>query len=539
MRLSRRALPFLAIYFLILLYPGSALHLRESTEARYGEIAREMVVTGNWLEPHLNGIKHFHKPPLSMWGMAAGMELFGINGFGVRFFGIVAATAALAALLGTARIFLGSGDEAINAMLICGTSLLFLSSSRVVSTDIYLACFTALAQLMLFRQLYGGRSFWNAPLYGLFLGLGFLTKGPIILLFTLLPFMVAKTFDRDHRNVFTWREVAAAAGVFAAVALPWYLAVSISNPELPDYFLKVQTVDRVATNRFGRDKPFWYFFVIFSATFFPYTLFLARGVAGWKQLDGRIRTIFVYIVAPLVVFSLAKSKLSAYILPFYGTASIITAYALARFETARLRAATLVILTLAAVAAGGTGFFYKPAAPLKIQLLLYGVALLVLCAYLWKSRLSPQFVRNTALYTLCLSVTIYSAMTHLGPYLKGYGDMVAAIDRIDPERKRDILMYGTFIPSLSFYRNRIAAMGLVTDRDLRFEEDGANRDIYLPTDADVERFLAARGEIFVVTDQGQMDQFRLKHACSVTPVFVQRKHTAYLCRREPPPPPAP
>ncbi|MCP6657940.1 glycosyltransferase family 39 protein, partial [Klebsiella pneumoniae] len=87
-----------------------------------------------------------------MWGMAAGMELFGINGFGVRFFGIVAATAALAALLGTARIFLGSGDEAINAMLICGTSLLFLSSSRVVSTDIYLACFTALAQLMLFRQ---------------------------------------------------------------------------------------------------------------------------------------------------------------------------------------------------------------------------------------------------------------------------------------------------------------------------------------------------------------------------------------------------
>lgn len=82
-------------------------------------------------------------------------------------------------------------------------------------------------------------------------------------------------------------------------------------------------------------------------------------------------------------------------------------------------------------------------------------------------------------------------------------------------------------------------MGLVTDRDLRFEEDGSRRDIYLPTDADVERFLAARGEIFVVTDQGQMDQFRLKHACSVTPVFVQRKHTAYLCRREPPPPPVP
>ncbi|MRR39548.1 phospholipid carrier-dependent glycosyltransferase, partial [bacterium] len=280
-----RTLIFLALYFLILLFPGPALHLRESTEARYGEIAREMVATGNWIEPHLNGIKHFHKPPLAMWGMAAGMEIFGINGFGVRFFGIVAAVVALAALYRTARLFLDDEDEALNASLVCATSLLFLSSSRVVSTDIYLACFTALAQLMLFRQVQGERSLWNAPLYGLFLGLGFMVKGPIIFLFTLLPFLVAKAFDREHRKVFTWREAAIGTGVFLAVALPWYVAVCIKNPHLIDYFLRVQTVDRLATNRFERDKPFWYFFVIFASTFLPYTPFFVRGVAGWKVLD--------------------------------------------------------------------------------------------------------------------------------------------------------------------------------------------------------------------------------------------------------------
>ncbi|CAG0960263.1 4-amino-4-deoxy-L-arabinose transferase [Geobacteraceae bacterium] len=533
MTLRHRALPFLLLYFLVLLFPGTALHLRESTEARYGEIAREMVVTGNWLEPHLNGITHFHKPPLAMWGMAAGMELFGINGFGVRFFGIVAAAVALAALHRTARLFLDEEDDAVNALLICATSLLFLTSSRVVSTDIYLASFTALAQCFLFRQMYGERSPWNAPLYGLFLGLGFMVKGPIIFLFTLIPFLVAKTFDRGHRQVFTWREVAIGTGVFMAVALPWYVAVSIRNPELPDYFLWVQTVDRLATDRFGRGKPFWYFFFIFATTFLPYTLFFARGVAGWKRLDGRIRTLFVYIVAPLVVFTLAKSKLSAYILPFYGTASIITAYALARFETARLRAATLVILTLTAVAVGVTGFVYKPAAPLKVQLALYGVALLLLSVYLWRSYLSSHFVRNTALYALCVSATVYAGMTHLGPDLKGYREMVAAINRVDPEKKRDVLMYDTFLPSLSFYRNRLAAMGLVSDRDLRFQRDGSLRDIYLPTDADVERFLTERREIFVVTDPARMETFKRNHACSVIPVFVQRKQTAYLCRKDP------
>lgn len=526
-----RAVLFFLIYFSFLLFPGSALHLRESTEARYGEIAREMVVTGNWIEPHLNGIKHFHKPPLAMWGMAAGMEIFGINGFGVRFFGIVAAVVAIAALYGTARLFL-DGDDAVNASLICATSLLFLSSTRIVSTDIYLACFTSLAQWMLFRQVLGERSTWNAPLYGLFLGLGFMVKGPIIFLFTLLPFLAAKAFDRTHRRVFTWREAAIGAGVFMAVALPWYVAVCIKNPHLLDYFIRVQTVDRVATDRFMRSKPFWYFFFIFATTFLPYTLFFVRGVAGWRELDGRIRMLFVYIVVPLIVFTLAKSKLSAYILPFYGTASIITAYALSRFDTARLRAATMVLLTLTAVAVGATGFVYEPAASLRGQLAVYGAALLMLCALLWRNYRTSRFVRNTALYVFCVSLVVYSAITYLGPYQKGYREMAAAIDRFDSGKKYDVLMYRTFLPSLSFYRNRLAAMALVRDRDLRFEGNENLREVYLPSEGDVERFLAERGAIFVVTSPTQMETFKRNHRCTATPVFIQRKHSAYFCRKD-------
>ena len=73
MRDERKFVYFLLIYGCLLLLSIGQLSLVESTEGRYGEIAREMLASGNFLEPRFNGIFHFHKPPLPYWGMAAGM----------------------------------------------------------------------------------------------------------------------------------------------------------------------------------------------------------------------------------------------------------------------------------------------------------------------------------------------------------------------------------------------------------------------------------------------------------------------------------
>jgi 4-amino-4-deoxy-L-arabinose transferase len=75
---------FLFLYLIILLIPTYTLPLFETTEARYAEVAREMIETGNYLEPQFEGVKHFHKPPFAYWMMAVGMKIFGINGLGVR-----------------------------------------------------------------------------------------------------------------------------------------------------------------------------------------------------------------------------------------------------------------------------------------------------------------------------------------------------------------------------------------------------------------------------------------------------------------------
>ncbi|TLM97306.1 phospholipid carrier-dependent glycosyltransferase, partial [bacterium] len=183
MRADGKLLLFLVCYGVLLLLPTPWLALQESTEGRYGEIAREMLVTGNFLEPTLNGIAHFHKPPLPYWAMASGMKLFGINGFGVRFFGVLAALAALYWLYRLAQLLLDDDQQAFTAMLVMASSFLFLIVSRTVSTDIYLTCFVVGAQYQLFRQIYGEKSRGNVCRFALLLGLGFLTKGPIIFLF--------------------------------------------------------------------------------------------------------------------------------------------------------------------------------------------------------------------------------------------------------------------------------------------------------------------------------------------------------------------
>ncbi|MEJ2521174.1 MAG: hypothetical protein P8Y91_12675, partial [Desulfuromonadales bacterium] len=76
---KRRLWALLLAYVFLLLLPAGLMPLMESTEGRYGEIAWEMVVRGNYLEPYFNGIKHFHKPPLTYWSVAAGYQLFGIG----------------------------------------------------------------------------------------------------------------------------------------------------------------------------------------------------------------------------------------------------------------------------------------------------------------------------------------------------------------------------------------------------------------------------------------------------------------------------
>ena len=173
---------------------------------------------------------------------------------------------------------------------------MFLAVSRLVSTDIYLTCFVLWAQYFLFRQIRGSRSPWNVVGLASGLGLGFLTKGPVILLFTLLPFIATKLISQDHRRVFSWKETIFGSAVFSLMALPWYLTVLHRHPNLWYFFFEVQTVERLSSDRFHRSEPFWYFIYVFAAGFLPYSFFLFKGMFRWRKLQPGIRSLGLYLV---------------------------------------------------------------------------------------------------------------------------------------------------------------------------------------------------------------------------------------------------
>jgi len=526
---SRRPWLLLLLYFAVLLAPSGTVSIIESTEARYAEIAREMVVSGDYLEPRLNGIKHFHKPPLAYWMVAAGFRIFGPNNFGARFFGVVFACLAVLYLYRTARVLLEDDRKAFHAALVFATSLLFLAVSRIASTEIYLVFFTVASQFHLFRRIYGDRRPADAPLIGLFLGLGFLAKGHIIFAFTLLPYLAAKLFDRTHRSVFRPAEILSGIGAFLAVALPWYLLVIARNPGLLDYFLKVQTVGRIATDRFRRYQPPWYFLYILAGTFVPYVLFLVRGMASFRRMVPAMRTLLVYIVLPFLVFSVVKGKHATYIAPLYGVIAVFTAESMAVFPSPVLRRISAAMLALLAAAPGAAGLAVPALHGARLPLLAASAAAL---GMVWRSlecRSDDRFLHWTAACLLFLG-TVGTGMYALSSReSRAYETMTAGINRLDPERTRDVLVYRGHLPSISFYRGKLAAMAFGMDREVQFEKDDAWKDAWIADRESLKRYLAGRKELFVVASPGALASLLAERPMSCAKVAGTKRYDAYLC----------
>jgi len=519
---------FILIYFVIAAFPINNIPLFETTEARYAEISWEMVATGNYIEPQFNGIKHFHKPPFTYWINALGIKLFGVNGFGVRFFGVLASALILLITYKLANILLKDKIKSENSVYILSASLLFIAVSRIVSTDIYLTLFTVISQYFLFCQIYGKKSSFNALWYGLFLGFGFITKGPIIFLFTLLPFMLGKLFFKSHRKVFTFKDIAFGISTFLIVSLPWYIAVIIKNPDLINYFLKVQTVDRVVTNRFHRNKPFYFFILTFAGTFFPFIIiFIKDLIKHVKPITEKLAPYF-YIIVPFIIFSVAKSKLATYILPFYPIASIIVADSLDTkiFNTKYFRIPTLIFAGLLPFASIAAVFVYPTLKGDLLTILIFFLLMMLLFINLFK-----RFnILNLSIYIIFVSFCIYSILPVFGPDIKGFKKMAEEINKIDKDKKYEILTYKTFIPSLSFYRQKITVAAFGKEREVQFQYDDTYKKYYITNMTELSYFLDTQDALFVVTKPGNIQEIA-KFGFTCKDYFNQKKYSLYLCTK--------
>ncbi|MDR3581430.1 MAG: glycosyltransferase family 39 protein [Oryzomonas sp.] len=312
-------------FFLFLGHAG----LIEPDEGRYSEIPREMLEKSDFVTPTLNYIDYFEKPPLHYWLNAISFKLFGMNEFASRFTGTLAGLLTVLLVYHTGRKLFGRREGLFSAFIL-GTSTGFLAQSRINLTDMTLT-FCLSAALCCFiiaandHERHKGRYYYS---FFLFSALAVLTKGLIGLVFPvgIIIIYLAKT----HRwYLLKEMRLPGGIGLFLAVTVPWFVLVSLRNPEFPRFFFIHEHIERFLTKVHGRYQPFWFFIPILLLTMLPWSFYAVRAVArAWgerRHQDGE-RLIFLLIWAAFIFlfFSVSHSKLIPYILPVFPPLAILT-----------------------------------------------------------------------------------------------------------------------------------------------------------------------------------------------------------------------
>lgn len=333
----RRDLLLLFILFGLLYWGMSWTRpLANPDEGRYSEIPREMLESGDWVTPRLNGVLYFYKPPLFYWMQASAQAIGGESLFFLRFWpGALSLLGVLGTYL-TARKLFGRVSGLASAAVL-GTSLLYYGLGQIIILDMAVSVFMALGLFLFYLALHeeGEKRKWLFWAFYMSIALAVLSKGLMGLLIPgaviFLWFLLLNEWKR-LRNLY----LVSGSLVFLIIALPWHIAAYRANPEWFDFYIIHEHFLRYLKDVSDRNQPFWYFFVIMPAGMMPWVVFLPSALKrsfrdGWKARREHSAMWFFGLTALFILlfFSVSKSKLIPYILPAYPSLAIIVGVYLA------------------------------------------------------------------------------------------------------------------------------------------------------------------------------------------------------------------
>lgn len=338
--LKRHAwLLFAAVAFFTLLGQRG---LNEPDEGRYAEIGREMTVTGEWLVPHLNGNPHFQKPPVVYWLTALSLGTFGNHEWAARLPSALGALGIVAlCYLLSLRLFKDHDRAAIAALVLTSIGG-FFAMSRLLTPDMTMT-FWIMAAITAALH----RRHW---LFFIFMGIGFLTKGPMALIVPLCAVIGWQwRATAEERLRIPW--VRGLLLMFA-VSLSWFVTLSLRDAQLFDYFWRYELVERFGSRTHGRSKPFWFFFLVLPAALLPWVFFLPLKRAWLRFKSAPLhawQTLLIgWIIPPLTLLSISGSKLPTYVLPLMPAFALGIAAAVPTLRRAWMIAVPTVVCLLAA-----------------------------------------------------------------------------------------------------------------------------------------------------------------------------------------------
>jgi 4-amino-4-deoxy-L-arabinose transferase-like glycosyltransferase len=291
-------------------------------EGRYGDIAREMVDSGDWVTPRLNGLKYFEKPPLQYWATAGAFALFGVDEWTARLWPALTGLLCIA-FTAFAALRLAPGSSWIVAALALAGSWGFFLGGQFLTLDMGLTFFLTAAMLayaLSRREALspGAQRGWVLLAWAAAAG-AVLSKGLVGVAIPGLALAVHVLVERDLSPLRRLHWIAGLS-LFAAIAVPWFVLVQLRNPEFLRFFFLHEHFERFLLPDHHRPGPWWYFFPVLLAGLWPWTPAVPAAIArGWKapRAEGFRLDRFLVVWAGVIVvfFSASHSKLPGYILP--------------------------------------------------------------------------------------------------------------------------------------------------------------------------------------------------------------------------------
>ncbi len=341
----------LVVFLFIWFYALGARTLVPTDEGRYAEMAREMAATGDWITPRLNAIKYFEKPPLQNWMNALTFELFGLGEWQARLWtGLCGLLGVFLAGYAGRRLF--GPRVGFNAALVLGSAAFWMALAHINTLDMGLAGMMTLALCGLLlgqnpAASNGERRWWMLACWA-GMALAVMSKG---LIGVVLPGAVLVLYTLFARDWAIWKRLHLLPGVllFLAITVPWFVLVSMRNPEFLQFFFIHEHFQRFTSKIHDRAGPWYYFIPILLLGILPWLGMLAQSL--WQgRRDAQAtgfqpkKLLLVWSVFIFVFFSVSGSKLPSYILPIFPALALLIACYLEQVSARTVQASAAILV---------------------------------------------------------------------------------------------------------------------------------------------------------------------------------------------------
>ncbi|WP_085610358.1 MULTISPECIES: lipid IV(A) 4-amino-4-deoxy-L-arabinosyltransferase [unclassified Pseudomonas] len=330
---KRWALPLLlGIFLLAYLLPLGSHGLWIPDETRYAQISQEMLLSGNWVSPHFMSLRYFEKPAAGYWMIALGQAVFGQNLFGVRFASALSTGLSVLLCFLIARRLWNDPRKSFVCALLYMSFVIVAGQAGYANLDPQFTFWVNLSLVALWFALdsrSNGQRTAGWAVLGLACGMGFMTKG---FLAWLLPVLIAlpwMLWQKRWKELLLYGPVAVAVAII--VSLPWMLAVHGQEPDYWRFFFWHEHIRRFAGDDAQHDAPWWFYLPLLVAFSLPWVgmLPVAFKQAWQTRRETGIAFLGLWLLMPLLFFSLSNGKLPTYILPCLLPLALLLGHALA------------------------------------------------------------------------------------------------------------------------------------------------------------------------------------------------------------------